>query len=92
MTITKHLTGQRPRCGATAERLAYHGRYTLRRGQTVRVIRHERRKGAFCGRYGMAFYDLKIPEEKSDGNMATQKATQTTYLNRCGLLSHYCCA
>jgi len=90
MTETKHLTWRRPRCGATPGRLAYNGRRTRRSGQTVRVIRRKQRKGAFCGRYGMAFYDLKTPEEKSDGNIATQKAAQTTYLNRCGLLSRYC--
>lgn len=58
------LTGQCPHCGAPAERLAYHSRYTIRGGRTVRVIRCRDCRKTFCDRYGTAFYDLKTPEEK----------------------------
>jgi len=61
---SKPLTGQCPRCGATAERLAYHSRYTIRGGQTVCVIRCRECRKTFCDRHGTAFYDLKTPEEK----------------------------
>lgn len=64
MKPTHPVTGQCPRCGATAERLAYHSRYTLKNGQDVMVIRCKQHKGTFCDRYGTAFYDLKTPEEK----------------------------
>lgn len=64
MIQTKPLTGQCPHCGAPAERLAYHSRYTLKSGQVVWVIRCKQHKGTFCDRYGTAFYDLKTPEEK----------------------------
>jgi transposase-like protein/IS1 family transposase len=64
MIQSKPLTGQCPRCGATAERLAYHSRYTIRGGRTVYVIRCRDCRKTFCDRYGTAFYDLKTPEEK----------------------------
>ena len=64
MTKPDPLTGQCPHCGATADKLAYHSRYTLKSGQTVRVIRCKQHKGTFCDRYGTAFYNLKTPEEK----------------------------
>jgi transposase-like protein len=64
MIQTKPLTGQCPHCGATAEHLAYHSRYTLKSGQMVTVIHCKQHKGTFCDRYGTAFYDLKTPEEK----------------------------
>lgn len=64
MIQTKPLTGQCPRCGATAEHLAYHSRYLLRDGQMVFVIRCRQCRRTFCDRYGTAFYDLKTPEEK----------------------------
>jgi transposase-like protein len=64
MIQTKPLTGQCPRCGATAEHLAYHSRYALKSGQMVTVIRCKQHNGTFCDRYGTAFYDLKTPEEK----------------------------
>jgi transposase-like protein/IS1 family transposase len=58
------LTGQCPHCGATAVRLAYHSRYTIRGSRTVYVIRCRDCRKTFCDRYGTAFYDLKTPEEK----------------------------
>jgi transposase-like protein len=61
---TKPLTGQCPHCGAPAERLAYHSRYTLRSGQTVFVLRCRQCRKTFCDRFGTASYDLKTPEEK----------------------------
>lgn len=64
MIQNRPLTGQCPRCGASAEQLAYHSRYTLRSGQVVYVIRCKQHRGTFCDRYGTAFYDLKTPEEK----------------------------
>lgn len=64
MIKTNHLTGQCPRCGATAEHLAYHSRYSLRSGQNVFVIRCRQCRKTFCDRYGTAFYDLKTPEGK----------------------------
>jgi len=64
MIQSKPLTGQCPRCGATAERLAYHSRYTIRSGRIVYVIRRRDCRKTFCDRYGTAFYDLKTPEEK----------------------------
>ena len=64
MIQTKPLTGQCPHCGAPAERLAYHSRYTIRGGRTVYVIRCRECRKTFCDRYGTAFYDLKTPEEK----------------------------
>jgi transposase-like protein len=64
MIQTKPLTGQCPRCGATAEHLAYHSRYALKSGQMVTVIRCKQHNGTFCDRYGTAFYDLKTSEEK----------------------------
>lgn len=64
MIKTNRLTGQCPHCGATAEKLAYHSRYSLKSGQTVIVIKCRQHKGTFCDRYGTAFYDLKTPEEK----------------------------
>jgi transposase-like protein len=64
MIQTKPLTGQCPRCGATAEHLAYHSRYLLRGEQMVFVIRCRQCRRTFCDRYGTAFYDLKTPEER----------------------------
>lgn len=64
MIQTKPLTGQCPHCGAPAEQLAYHSRYTLRDGQTVRVLRCRQCRKTFCDRFGTAFYDLKTQEEK----------------------------
>ena len=64
MIQTKPLTGQCAHCGAPAEKLAYHSRYTVKNGRMVRVIRCKRRKGTSCDCYGTAFYDLKTPEEK----------------------------
>jgi transposase-like protein len=64
MDPTKPLTGQCPHCGATAEKLAYHSRYTLKSGHLVTVIRCKQHNGTFCGRYGTACYDLKTEEEK----------------------------
>jgi hypothetical protein len=64
MINTNRLTGQFPHCGATAEKLAYHSRYTPKSGQLVTVIRCKQHEGTFCSRYGTAFYDLKTPEEK----------------------------
>lgn len=64
MIPTKPLTGQCPHCGASAEQLAYHSRYTLQSGQVVYVIRCKQHRGTFCDRYGTAFYDLKTEEEK----------------------------
>lgn len=64
MIQTIPLTGQCPHCGATAVRLAYHSRYTIRGNQTVYVIRCRDCRKTFCDRYGTAFYDLKTPEEK----------------------------
>jgi IS1 family transposase/transposase-like protein len=64
MIQTKPLTGQCPHCGAPAERLAYHSRYTIRGGQTVFVIRCRQCRRTCCDRFGTAFYDLKTPEEK----------------------------
>jgi transposase-like protein/IS1 family transposase len=61
---TEPLTGQCPHCGAPAERLAYHSRYTILGGRTVFVIRCRDCRKTFCDRYGTAFYDLKTPEEK----------------------------
>jgi transposase-like protein/IS1 family transposase len=58
------LTGQCPHCGATAVRLAYHSRYTIRGSLTVFVIRCRDCRKTFCDRYGTAFYDLKTQEEK----------------------------
>ena len=62
MIKTHTLTGQCPRCAATAERLAYHSRYALKNGQTVYVIRCKQCRRTFCDRFGTAFYDLKTPE------------------------------
>ena len=64
MIQTSPLTGQCPHCGATAEQLAYHSRYSLKSGQMVYVIRCRQHRGTFCDRYGTAFYDLKTAEEK----------------------------
>ncbi len=64
MIQTNTLTGQCPRCGAAAEHLAYHSRYTLRDGQMVFVIRCWKCRRTFCDRFGTVFYDLKMPEEK----------------------------
>lgn len=64
MIQSKPLTGQCPHCGATAEHLAYHSRYTLRSGQSVFVFRCRQCRKTFCDRYGTAFYDLKTPEDK----------------------------
>ena len=64
MIQSKPLTGQCPRCGAPAEHLAYHSRYTLRDGQLVFVIRCRQCRRTFCDRFGTAFYDLKTSEEK----------------------------
>jgi len=61
-----------PRCGAIAEHLAYHNRYTLKSGQMATVIRCKQRMGTFCDRYGAAFYDLKTPEEKVDCACASE--------------------
>jgi hypothetical protein len=47
MIQSKPLTGQCPRCGATAKHLAYHSCYTLKSGQTVTVIRCKQHKGTF---------------------------------------------
>lgn len=63
MIKSNPLTGQCPRCGA-AEHLAYHGRYSLKNGQVVFVIRCGVCRRTFCDRYGTAFYDLKTPEDK----------------------------
>jgi len=49
-----------PRCGAIAERLAYHNRYTVKSGHMATVIRCKQRKGTFCDRY----YDLKSPVKR----------------------------
>jgi hypothetical protein len=62
--LCNRQTGQCPHCGATAEHLAYHGRYPLKSGQMVTVIRCKRHKGTLCDRYGTAFYDLKTEDEK----------------------------
>jgi transposase-like protein len=64
MIETNTLTGQCPKCGAPAEQLAYHSRYTRKSGQRVRVIRCKQHQGTFCDRYGTACYDLKTEEEK----------------------------
>ena len=64
MINTNTLTGQCPHCGAPAEQLAYHSRYTLRSGQWVQVFRCRQCRRTFCDRFGTAFYDLKTPEEK----------------------------
>src|SRR5207244_7404871 len=64
MIQTKPLTGQCPHCGAPAEQLAYHSRYSLRSGQVVLVLRCRRCRKTFCDHYGTAFYDLKIEEAK----------------------------
>jgi transposase-like protein/IS1 family transposase len=64
MIQTTPLTRQCPHCGAPAERLAYHCRYSIRGGHTVRVIRCRECRKTFCDRYGTAFYDLKTPEQK----------------------------
>lgn len=64
MIQSKPLTGQCQRCGAPAEHLAYHSRYTLRDGQLVFVIRCRQCRRTFCDRLGTAFYDLKTSEEK----------------------------
>ena len=64
MIQTNLLTGQCPRCGATAKYLAYHSRYALRSGQTVFVIRCRHCRKTFCDRFGTTFYDLKTSEEK----------------------------
>ena len=64
MDPTKPLTGQCPHCGATAEQLAYHSRYTLKSGKMVIVIKCKQHHGTFCDRYGTAFSDLKTEEAK----------------------------
>jgi hypothetical protein len=45
-------------------RLAYHSRYALKNGQPIQVFRCRDCRKTFCDRYGTAFYDLKIEEEK----------------------------
>ena len=64
MIKTNHITGQCPHCGATAEKLVYHSRYTLKSGQMGMVIRCKQHEGTFCECYSTAFYSLKTPEEK----------------------------
>lgn len=64
MIQSKPLTGQCPRCGASARQLAYHSCYRLQSGQLVNVFRCKNCRRTFCDRYGTAFYDLKTPEEK----------------------------
>jgi hypothetical protein len=82
MIQSKPLTGQRPHCGAPAERLAYHSRYTIRGGLAVYVIRCRECRKTFCDRYGTAFYDLKTPEEK------VQRANQQEPRERFALMRY----
>ncbi len=57
------LTRQCPYCGASAESVKYHSRYSTRDGMRT-VLRCCLCRKSFCDRYGTAFYDLKTSEEK----------------------------
>ena len=56
-------TRQCVHCGAPAELVNYHGRYSTRDGWRT-VFRCRLCRKSFCDRYGTAFYDLKTPEQK----------------------------
>ena len=63
MTQPKPLSRQCPHCGAAADHVKYHSRYSTRDGSRV-VFRCTLCRKTFCDRFGTAFYDLKTPEEK----------------------------
>jgi transposase-like protein/IS1 family transposase len=56
-------TRQCVHCGAPAEQVTYHSRYSTRDGRRT-VFRCRLCRRTFCDRFGTAFYDLKTPEEK----------------------------
>ena len=63
MTQPKPLPRQCPHCGASADNVKYHSRYSSRDGIRF-VFRCKLCTKTFCDRYGTAFYDLKTPEAK----------------------------
>src|SRR6266540_5063546 len=63
MTQPKPLSRQCPHCGASADHVKYHSRYSSRDGSRL-VFRCTLCRKTFCDRFGTAFYDLKTPEEK----------------------------
>jgi transposase-like protein/IS1 family transposase len=63
MNQPKPLTRQCPHCGASADNVTYHSRYSTRDGIRT-VFRCRLCRKTFCDRYGTAFYDLKTPEQK----------------------------
>jgi transposase-like protein/IS1 family transposase len=63
MTQPKPLSRQCPHCGAAADSVKYHSRYSSRDG-TRFVFRCTLCQKTFCDRFGTAFYDLKTPEDK----------------------------
>jgi len=63
MEQTKPLTRQCPHCGASADNIKYHSRYSSRDGDRI-VFRCKLCRKTFCDRFGTAFYDLKTDEEK----------------------------
>ena len=63
MTQPKPLSRQCPHCGASADSVKYHSRYSSRDGARV-VFRCTLCQKTFCDRFGTAFYDLKTPEDK----------------------------
>ena len=63
MKQPKPLTRACVHCGAPAQEVRYHSRYSTQDGMRI-VLRCRCCKRSFCDRYGTAFYDLKTPEEK----------------------------
>jgi|SRR5215208_4059536 len=63
MTQPKPLSRPCPHCGASADKVNYHSRYSSRDGARI-VFRCTLCRKTFCDRFGTAFYDLKTPEEK----------------------------
>ena len=63
MTQPKPLSRQCPHCGASADNVNYHSRYSSRDGIRF-VFRCKLCRKTYCDRFGTAFYDLKTPEDK----------------------------
>ena len=63
MERTYPLTRQCLHCGAAADDVKYHSRYSTRDGVRT-VLRCRLCRKTFCDRYGTAFYDLKTEEQK----------------------------
>jgi IS1 family transposase/transposase-like protein len=63
MKKQKPLTRQCVHCGATADNVRYHSRYSTQDGMRT-VFKCWACRKTFCDRYGTAFYDLKTPEVK----------------------------